>query len=111
MSPKPAAADIDGLASLVPLDEPERLLASLRRRAGSQPDRIRDIAPRELAAYAWKQQQWREPLEAAGLGQLHLRHAFATAKWEIWLWIRGNRVWDQLSDHLVGRVIRRAGSA
>ncbi|MGO9558457.1 MAG: hypothetical protein ACLPQS_11305 [Acidimicrobiales bacterium] len=110
MSQKPAGG-IARLEALTPLDEPERLLASLRRRAGTQPDRIRDIAPRELAAHAWKQQQWREALEAAGLGQEHIRHAFATAKWEIWLWVRGNRVWEQLSAHLIGRLVRRAGAA
>ncbi|MGO9196708.1 MAG: hypothetical protein ACLQK4_06240 [Acidimicrobiales bacterium] len=101
-----ATADIEGLT---PLDEPVKLLASLRKRAGSNPADIRENAPRELAAHAW--QQWREPLSSLGLGEEHVQHAFATAKREIWLWVRGNRVWDQLRAHLAGRVLRRSAGS
>jgi hypothetical protein len=87
-----------------PLSEPLELLASLRDLARRQPERARESAPQLLADYAsrsWAAPSW------TGWDLTAVEAAFAAARREIWLWVKGNRVWDQLEVALVGRVARR----
>jgi len=35
-------------------------------------------------------------------------NSFETFRREIWLWVEGDRRWDQLAGHLGARVMRRA---
>jgi hypothetical protein len=89
---------------LAPLAEPAVLAASLRETARHAPAQARDSAVRVLAAHAvsaWQGERGpaRETVEAA----------FASARREIWLWVKGNRAWEQLAASLAGRVERRRG--
>jgi hypothetical protein len=91
---------------LKPLSEPVELLAELRAAAPEHPATARASAPDLLADYATD--VWCEELEAAGIAEAVVLHAFATCRREIWLWIEGDRRWDQLAGYLSARVIRRA---
>lgn len=87
------------------LAEPTELLASIRQLSRQSPARARATAPKSLAAYAWE--SWRAVLEESDLELVDVEAAFSAARREIWLWVKGNRVWAQLSVHLAGRVARR----
>lgn len=87
---------------LPPLAEPTELLASLREVARRVPAQARDSAPRILAAHAAG--TWRV---ATGPDLETVQAAFAAARREIWLWVQGNRTWEQLGVSLTGRVERR----
>jgi hypothetical protein len=102
--PGVARAPAPALA-LAPLVEPGDLLDSLRAVAARSPDEARERAPQLLADYAVE--SWRGALADTGAGPDTVQEAFSAAAREIWLWVRGNRVWEQLSVMLAGRVSRR----
>ncbi|HLI44995.1 MAG TPA: hypothetical protein VKU92_11080 [Acidimicrobiales bacterium] len=87
---------------LAPLAEPAGLLAVLREAARQAPAQARDSAPRVLAAHAARAWQ-----DGAGPAREAVEAAFASARREIWLWVKGNRSWEQLAGSLAGRVERR----
>ncbi|HKH87704.1 MAG TPA: hypothetical protein VKA05_02730 [Acidimicrobiales bacterium] len=91
---------------LKPLSEPVDLLAELRELAPERPATARAVAPELLAEYATA--LWSDDLDSAGIPEAVVVHAFATCRREIWLWIEGDRRWDQLAGYLSARVIRRA---
>ncbi len=97
-----ASRDIE----LKPLSEPVDLLADLREVVPEHPATARASAPDRLADYACD--VWSDQLESAGIPAAVVLHAFATCRREIWLWIEGDRRWDQLAGYLSARVIRRA---
>jgi hypothetical protein len=92
-------------APLAPLAEPAALAASLREAARHSPAQARDSAPRILAAHAAS--AWQD--DGAGPAREAVEAAFASARREIWLWVKGNRAWEQLAASLAGRVERRRG--
>jgi hypothetical protein len=88
------------------LDEPMEVLAELRAIAAAEPAAARSAAPGKLAAYAVD--IWADQLEGLGVSPSVVTHAFVTIRREIWLWLEGDRRWDQLAGHLAARVLRRA---
>jgi hypothetical protein len=88
------------------LEEPLEMLAELRRLAAGEPAAARAAAPRRLAAYAGE--AWASELAALGVPDAVVTNSFETFRREIWLWIEGDRRWDQLAGHLGARVMRRA---
>jgi len=95
------------VAELRTLDEPLELLAELRAAAPDRPAAARASAPGLLALHA--ADVWEDQLEALGLPVSLVSHAFETCRREIWLWVDGDRRWEQLATHLAQRVLRRAG--
>jgi hypothetical protein len=108
LAPAPAArrqpARVTG--TLAVLDEPLGLLAELRSGAKDRPAAARATAPGLLADRAIA--LWRDQLGALGIPPEVVRHAFETCRREIWLWVDGDRRWEQLATHLALRVVRRA---
>jgi hypothetical protein len=103
-----AAALIDPSAprALRVLDEPVELLAELRATGREQPAAARASAPTLLALHA--AEAWEQQLQALGVASSLVTHAFATCRREIWLWVEGDRRWQQLATHLAERVLRRS---
>jgi hypothetical protein len=88
------------------LDEPAGVLSELRAIVATEPAAARSLAPRLLSDYAID--VWADQLEVLGVPGAVVTSAFATFRREIWLWLEGDRRWDQLSGHLSARVLRRA---
>jgi hypothetical protein len=97
---------VRAVGTLAVLDEPLRLLAELRSAAKDQPAATRAMAPGLLAQHATA--DWHVQLEAFGIAPQVVTHAFETCRREIWLWVDGDRRWEQLATHLALRVVRRA---
>jgi hypothetical protein len=92
--------------ALKTLEEPFDLLTALRAVALREPAAARSAAPIELAEYAMT--IWADQLEGLGVSPAVVTHVFTSFRREIWLWLEGDRRWDQLSGHLAARVVRRA---
>jgi hypothetical protein len=90
------------LTALKPLSEPLDLLDSLRELAADRPATARAEAPRLLAAYSLE--SWGAETVPADV----VLEAFESCRREIWLWVKGDRRWGQLSGWLAARVERRA---
>lgn len=88
------------------IDEPLEVKAELRVILATEPAAARAAAPRMLASHALE--SWAEQLEALAVSPAVVTHAFETSRREIWLWLAGDRRWDQLARHLGARVLRRA---
>jgi len=70
-------------------------------RAGtSPPDLVEAVAARAWAA-------WETPLAASGHDKGWLAAVAAGYRRELWLWLVGERTWEQASEGLAGRVGRR----
>ena len=87
-------------------DEPVELLSELGREARDRPAATRATAPRLLAQHAVA--VWGPQLEALDIPPEVVANAFETCQREIWLWVDGDRRWDQLAPHLAQRVARRS---
>ena len=87
------------------LDEPLELLSEFRAAARDRPAAARASAPALLAAHA--SLAWETQLDELGMPTTAVTHAFETCRREIWLWVQGDRRWEQLATHLVQRVVRR----
>jgi hypothetical protein len=72
--------------------------------AGSDPreDFTNDVC---LGVLVWE--RWRSSLEPAGLDREAFVEVIETYGREIWLWIMGERRWEQCIEGLAGRVSRR----
>jgi hypothetical protein len=79
--------------------EPVHLLARLRTIAATDPARARALLPVEVAALA-----------AAGAAASHedVERACDGYARELWLWLVGERTWEQCYDGLSGRIGRHA---
>jgi hypothetical protein len=86
--------------------EPIGARAELVALARTAPAEARRRAPDRLAGVAWA--AWRDRLEEVGISLEAVRAGFSGAEWEIWLWVNGDRSWEQLAPLLAGRVARRA---
>ena len=95
------------LVQLAPMSEPTELLASLRSLAADKPASARAEAPALLAEAAAA--EW--GLSSHALPAQVVVETFQASKREIWLWVKGDRRWSQLSDYLSARVARRLGEA
>ena len=93
-------------AALKTVEEPVDVLSELRAILATEPAAARSAAPGLLAGYAVD--VWSDQLAALGVPPAVVTHAFETFRREIWLWLEGDRRWDQLAGHLGARVLRRA---
>jgi hypothetical protein len=96
----------DPVAALDVFDEPAELLSELRGDSRERPAAARATAPGLLALHATA--AWEASLETLGIPAEVVTQAFETCRREIWLWVDGDRRWDQLATHLAQRVARRA---
>lgn len=78
----------------------------LRALAALDPAHARSEAVNRLSTALWS--SWRPVLSAAGMTAPAFRNAIAGAALEIWLWVVGERTFDQLLDGLIGRTLRRS---
>jgi hypothetical protein len=87
--------------------EPAQLLGELRELALEAPLLARDEVVRVLAKRLWR--RWRTELAPLGLSSAGFRDDVAAYRRELWLWVVGERTWEQAIGGLAGRVSRRAG--
>jgi hypothetical protein len=109
VAPRAGRSDRHTPAELGVLEEPVELLAELRVAARERPAAARANAPGLLAQHA--AEAWEDELDALGVPAPLVVHAFETCRREIWLWVDGDRRWQQLAPHLARRVLRRTGHA
>jgi hypothetical protein len=79
--------------------EPVHLLARLRTIAATDPARARALLPVEVAALA---------AVGAGASPEDVERACDSYARELWLWLAGERTWEQCCEGLSGRIGRRA---
>ncbi|HUZ19857.1 MAG TPA: hypothetical protein VMU75_04705 [Acidimicrobiales bacterium] len=85
--------------------EPERLRRELRELAGEDPAAAKAVITKRLTERLWR--AWRPELAPRGGSSRALRNVIAADGVETWLWVLGDRRWDQLVEGLAGRVARR----
>ncbi len=104
--------DVDDVALAAPgvwlevPEEPEELRVSLRDallaggdwRAGFSDD---------LCLGVWLWRAWQPALEPAGCSREDFVEIVVTTRRELWLWLLGDRRWEQYVTGLAGRVVRR----
>jgi hypothetical protein len=54
-------------------------------------------------------ERWGSALGPVGIGRERLRQIAVDYRRELWLWVMGERTWDQCAGGLLGRVRRRLG--
>jgi hypothetical protein len=86
-------------------DEPLELKTLLRAAVGEDPPAGRVVALAEVAALLWR--DWEEVLVPAGVDEPAFDEIVAGATNEVWLWVMGDRPYDQLVASIAGRTIRR----
>ena len=59
----------------------------------------------------WLWERWRATLEPAGTERETFMDIVAGYRREVWLWILGDRTWEQMLSGLAGRVSRRLSVA
>lgn len=91
----------DGLV----LAEPVEVLAELRRLAGTSPAAARARAPELVAGAAYG--AWQEVLGEHEVTEADLVVVLDGLRRELWLWVKGNRLWAQVERAVAGRVARR----
>jgi hypothetical protein len=55
--------------------------------------------------------RWGAELERSGVGRERLRQIAVDYRRELWLWVMGERTWEQCAGGLLGRVWRRVPGA
>jgi hypothetical protein len=85
-----------------PTDLREWMRSSLLSGADPRKDFTNDVC---LGLWLWE--RWRSSLEPAGLDREAFVDVIESYGREIWLWIIGERRWEQCIEGLVGRVARR----
>ena len=104
-------ATVHGEARVSPPDElvlpvePLRLKCRLRRLLGEEPERARTQIPRSLARSLAR--SWRDPLASRGCRPADLSALLLAYGREEWLWVIGDRTWQQTVEGLRGRIVRR----
>lgn len=93
----------EGAVDLVAVAEPVALRDrwwAAERAGAKRPDLVDGVTDA-----AWR--RWRGPLGTAGVDRAWLRAVAAAYGRELWLWLVGERTWEQASTGLAGRVRRR----
>jgi len=86
-------------------EEPEAVKATLRVAVGEDPVGGRTVAVAEMATLLW--QAWAGELAAMGVDDSTFSAVVVGAGNEVWLWVMGDRPYDQLVTSIAGRTIRR----
>jgi hypothetical protein len=61
----------------------------------------------EVCIGVWLWEQWRPTLEPKGMHREEFLEVVVAYGRELWLWLQGERIWDQFLPALAGRVARR----
>jgi hypothetical protein len=64
-----------------------------------------DASSNDIGLWLWD--RWRPTLEPMGMDREAFIEVTKGFRRELWLWLMGERQWDQLVDGLAGRVARR----
>jgi hypothetical protein len=86
-------------------DEPVELKSFLRTAVGEDPPAGRVVALAEVAAMFWR--DWEAALAPFGMDEETFDSVIAGATNEVWLWVMGDRPFDQLVASVAGRTLRR----
>jgi hypothetical protein len=86
--------------------EPLELKALLRAAVGENPVGGREVALSNVTELFWD--EWHDALVGVGVGEAKFASIVAGATNEVWLWVMGDRPFDQLVAALAGRTLRRA---
>jgi len=92
---------------LIP-NEPLEVKARLRVAVGEDPVEGREAAVSEVGALLWD--EWEEALVAVRMDEERFASIVAGATNEVWLWVMGDRPFEQLVASLAGRTIRRTST-
>ena len=61
----------------------------------------------DISIGAWLWDHWQPTLEPVGFGREELVAAVVATQRELWLWLIGDRLWNQYVSGLAGRIARR----
>ena len=86
--------------------EPEELREWMRTTILSGADPRKDFT-NDVCLGLWLWERWRSSFEPAGMDREAFVDVIESYGREIWLWIIGDRRWEQCVEGLVGRVARR----
>jgi len=88
-------------------EEPVELRARTRALVEEAPERGAALvdAASWIADPLWE--RWRPALEPAGMDRERFLRVVAGYRRELWLWVMGERTWEQSAGGLLGRVRRR----
>jgi hypothetical protein len=67
----------------------------------------RDGFTDDVCVGVWLWERWRPALEPAGMAREDFVDVIISYRREVWLWLMGERQWDQVVSGLAGRVARR----
>jgi hypothetical protein len=91
-------------------EEPSDMRVALRDALLSGADWREGFAD-DICLGLWLWERWRPSLEPAGMERETFIEVVVSFGREVWLWLMGERLWDQLVDGLAGRVARRLPAA
>lgn len=105
-----AVTDVDDPARTVPRlefpEEPEELRVALRDALLAGGD-WRDGFSDDICIGVWLWSRWQPALEPAGCSREEFVAIVESTRRELWLWLLGDRRWEQYVTGLAGRVVRR----
>lgn len=109
--------ELDRHVSLLPMsdlrveipEEPQELREWMRSTLLAGGDPRKDFT-NDVCLGLWLWERWRSSLEPAGLDREAFVDVIESYGREIWLWIIGERRWEQCMEGLVGRVACRLPS-
>jgi hypothetical protein len=61
----------------------------------------------DVCVGVWLWERWRPALEPVGMDREAFVDVIISYRREVWLWLMGERMWDQCVSGLAGRVARR----
>ena len=102
--------DIDGGPRIERPDEPVELREGLKAALLAGKD-WREGFSDDICIGIWLWGRWQPALEPAGFSRDDFVETVVAYRRELWLWLIGDRVWEQFIDGLVGRIGRRLGTA
>jgi hypothetical protein len=88
-------------------EEPLELKALLRAAVGESPVAGREVALSNVTELFWG--EWQDSLAAFAVDEVQFAAIVAGATNEVWLWVMGDRPFEQLVASIAGRTIRRTG--
>jgi hypothetical protein len=96
---------IEGLRLEHP-DEPVEMRVALRDAILNGSD-WRDGFADDICVGVWLWERWRPALEPAGMDRERFVDVIVAYRREVWLWLVGERTWEQMIVGLAGRAGRR----
>lgn len=91
-------------------EEPEELRVGLRDAVESGGVRREGFSD-DVCIGVWLWSRWRPALEPLGCTREDFVEIVVSTRRELWLWLLGERTWDQYVIGLAGRVVRRVPGA